>query len=103
MDDNNYAKRRTELLFRVGLHQCLQCGHVGSPKNGLEFHHPNMNGHAHGCGGRQVIVRLEQDFWEYEHGDKSRALMVLCHDCHIKEHIRLDWEKNHPGQLCDGD
>lgn len=86
MNHSNYQARRTQLLYEVGLHQCLHCGHPGSRSNPLEFHHSYQCG-RHGIGGRQNLVALEQDWWEWTHfHTHENEIMVLCHDCHMKVH-----------------
>ena len=94
MNDSNYRNRRTALLWAVGNHQCLHCGHIGSPKNRLEFHHCNMNAKRSGCGGRQQLVRLEQEWWEWiRFKTPQHALIVLCHDCHMRVHSHQEEEE----------
>ncbi len=87
MNEYNYRNRRTKLLWTVGLHQCLHCGHIGSRGNLLEFHHCNGNSKRHGIGGRQGLIQLEQDWFEWTHfKTPENALIVLCHNCHCKVH-----------------
>ena len=86
MNSDNYRARRTKLLYDVGLHQCLYCGHPGSRENLLEFHHINKCGNTH-CGGRQQLIKLEQDWFEWTHfHTPEHALIVLCHTCHMDVH-----------------
>ena len=87
MNDANYRNRRTKLLWEVGNHLCLHCGHPGSRGNILEFHHVNGNGKSHCRGGRQQLIKLEQDWFEWTHfRTPDHALIVLCHNCHAKVH-----------------
>lgn len=89
LSPENYRTRRTVLLFEVGGHQCLWCGHPGSKGNLLEFHHCNNGAGRHGIGGRQQLVRLEQDWWEWQKFHRpEHEMIVLCHRCHSWLHSK---------------